>query len=347
MSKRQNYTTYHNPKKKQLGLTYLDTSGQYNKLYEATFKGPNDEFTIKMSPDDPRLKLQKQREDEEWERFKRRNMKIKVNYFKSEEERKRYLESKEPLPINPHMIVLSKDPKRKVVTQRKREIIKISDLPRDGNIYIKDEMNDYFEKQFDEGLVQEKDYINLRLINEINLRHPRKFDDLGKPEKYSLFFDGFGYFGWSTESMFCDMNKFGIGLVDYFRILKVNIAFYLFLAFIAFLCLYSCGENFDKINDIKQIFHYSDVKDFFTKFSLGNIISKDYYRCQMEDTSDIENIKEISLHCDYYQDNNYFYMNKNSILFFETSEETEEIEYGDSICNNYMSNTKYKSPLYE
>ena len=345
MSKRQNYTTYHNPKKKQLGLTYLDTSGQYNKLYEATFKGPNDEFTIKMSPDDPRLKLQKQREDEEWERFKRRNMKIKVNYFKSEEERKRYLESKEPLPINPHMIVLSKDPKRKVVTQRKREIIKISDLPRDGNIYIKDEMNDYFEKQFDEGLVQEKDYINLRLINEINLRHPRKFDDLGKPEKYSLFFDGFGYFGWSTESMFCDMNKFGIGLVDYFRILKVNIAFYLFLAFIAFLCLYSCGENFDKINDIKQIFHYSDVKDFFTKFSLGNIISKDYYRCQMEDTSDIENIKEISLHCDYYQDNNYFYMNKNSILFFETSEETEEIEYGDSICNNYMSNTKYKSPF--
>ena len=49
-----------------------------------------------------------------------------------------------------------------------------------------DEMADYFEKQFDEGLVQEKDYINLRLINEINLRHPRKFDDLGKPEKYSL-----------------------------------------------------------------------------------------------------------------------------------------------------------------
>ena len=140
MSKRQNYTTYHNPKKKQLGLTYLDTSGQYNKLYEATFKGPNDEFTIKMSPDDPRLKLQKQREDEEWELFKKRNMKIKVNYFKSEEERKRYLESKEPLPINPHMIVLSKDPKRKVVTQRKREIIKISDIPRDGNIYFKDEI---------------------------------------------------------------------------------------------------------------------------------------------------------------------------------------------------------------
>ena len=345
MSKRQNYTTYHNPKKKQLGLTYLDTSGQYNKLYEATFKGPNDEFTIKMSPDDPRLKLQKQREDEEWELFKKRNMKIKVNYFKSEEERKRYLESKEPLPINPHMIVLSKDPKRKVVTQRKREIIKISDIPRDGNIYFKDEMSDYFEKQFDEGLVQEKDYINLRLINEINLRHPRKFDDLGKPEKYSLIFDGFGYFGWSDESMFCNMNKFGIGLVDYFRILKVNIFFYLFLAFIAFLCLYSCGENFDKINDIKQIFHYSDVKDFFTKFSLGNIISKDYYRCQMEDTSDIENIKEIALHCDYYQDNNYFYMNKDSILFFETSEETEDIEYGDSICNNYMSNTKYKSPF--
>ena len=144
------------------------------------------------------------------------------------------LESKEPLPINPHMIVLSKDPKRKIVTQRKREIIKISDIPREGNLYFRDENHDLFEKQFDEGLVQEKDYINLRLINEINLRHPRKFDDLGKPEKYSLFFDGFGYFGCSTESMFCDMNKFGIGLVDYFRILKVNILFYLFWLLLLF-----------------------------------------------------------------------------------------------------------------
>ena len=99
-------------------------------------------------------------------------------------------------------------------------------------------MADYFEKQFDEGLVQEKDYINLRLINEINLRHPRKFDDLGKPQKYSLFFDGFGYFGCIDESMLCDMNKYGVGLVDYFRLLKINIIFYLFLGFIAFLCLY-------------------------------------------------------------------------------------------------------------
>ena len=136
MSKRQNYTSYPKPKKKkqQLGLTYLDTTGQYNKLYEAAFLNPNDDFTFKMDPNDPRLKLKKQQEDEEWERFKRRNMKIKVNYFKTEDERKRYLESKEPLPINPHMIVLSKDPKRKIITQRKREIIKISDLPRDGNI---------------------------------------------------------------------------------------------------------------------------------------------------------------------------------------------------------------------
>ena len=129
MSKRNNYTTQHIPKKKkEFGLAYLDTSGQYNRLYEATFKGPNDDFNINMSPDDPRLKLQKQREDEEWERFKRRNMKIKVNYFKSEEERRRYLESKEPLPINPHMIVLSKDPKRKIVTQRKRQEILISEV---------------------------------------------------------------------------------------------------------------------------------------------------------------------------------------------------------------------------
>ena len=125
MSKRQNYTINHIPKSKNknLGLTYLDTTGNQNRLYEATFKGPNDNFVIKMSDDDPRMRLRKQREDEEWERFKRKNMKIKVNYFKNEEEKRRYLQSKEPLPINPHMIVLSKDPKRKIVTQRKREII--------------------------------------------------------------------------------------------------------------------------------------------------------------------------------------------------------------------------------
>ena len=70
MSKRQNYTSQHAPKKKkEFGLAYLDTTGQYNRLYEATFKGPNDDFLVNMSPDDPRLKLQKQREDEEWERF--------------------------------------------------------------------------------------------------------------------------------------------------------------------------------------------------------------------------------------------------------------------------------------
>lgn len=184
----------------------------------------------------------------------------------------------------------------------------------------------------------------MRLINEINLRHPRKFDDLGKPEKYSLITDGFGYFGCSDESMFCDMNKFGIGLVDYFRILKINILFYLFLAFISFLCLYSCGENFSKINDIERIFHFSSIKDFLTKFSLGNVISKDYYKCQMEDTSDIQNIKEIALHCDYYDKDNYFYMNKNSILFFETSKETD-VTYGDTICNNYIINKKYESPF--
>ena len=345
MSKRNNYTTQHIPKKKkEFGLAYLDTTGQYNRLYEATFKSPNDDFNINMSPDDPRLKLQKQREDEEWERFKRRNMKIKVNYFKSEEERRRYLESKEPLPINPHMIVLSKDPKRKIVTQRKRLEIIISDVPRDGNIYFRDDMADYFEKQFDEGLVQEKDYVNLRLINEINLRHPRKFDDLGKPQKYSLFFDGFGYFGCSDECMLCDMNKFGVGLVDYFRLLKINIIFYSFLAFIAFLCLYTCGENFNKLNEIKNIFHFNDVKDFFTKFTLANVISKDYYRCQMENTTDINNIKEISLYCDYYKQDNYFYMNTDSLLFFETSDE-KDIDYGDSICNNYISNKKYESPF--
>ena len=346
MSKRQNYTINHIPKSKNknIGLTYLDTTGNQNRLYEATFKGPNDDFVIKMSDDDPRMRLRKQREDEEWERFKRKNMKIKVNYFKSEEEKRRYLESKEPLPINPHMIVLSKDPKRKIVTQRKREIIKISDIPREGNLYFRDENHDLFEKQFDEDIVQEKDYINLRLINEINLRHPRKFDDLGKPKKYSLIFDQFGYFGCKVDSMFCDMNKFGVGLVDYFRILKVNIIFYLILALFSFLSLYTFGESFDKLDDVKNIFHFSDVKDFLTKFTLGNVISKDYYRCQIEDTSDKDNINEIALHCDYYQKDNYFYMNKNSILFFETSDETD-ITYGDSICNNYISNTKYESPF--
>ena len=132
MSKKQNYTTYNIPKEKdfrlnKLGnkdmLTYLDTSGGITHLYEAKFRGPNDDFLVKMSDDDPRMKLKRQREEEEWEKFKKKNLKIRVNEFQSEEDRKRYLESKEPLPINPHIIVLSKDPKRKVI---QRKLFKLS-----------------------------------------------------------------------------------------------------------------------------------------------------------------------------------------------------------------------------
>ena len=165
MSKKQNYTTYDIPKEKDFKfnlnknknmLTYLDTSGGMNHLYEAKFQGPNDDFIVKMSDDDPRMILRRQREEEEWEKFKKKNLKIRVNEFKSEEDRRRYLESKEPLPINPHIIILSKDPKRKVIQQGKRKVIRISDLPREGNIYTRDEMDDFFNKQFDEGLLLEK-----------------------------------------------------------------------------------------------------------------------------------------------------------------------------------------------
>ena len=352
MSKKQNYTTYQIPKEKDFKIlsterknivTYIDTSGGYNALYEAKFRSPNDDFIVKMSDDDPRVKLRKQREEEEWEKFKKKNLKIHVNEFKDEEERKRYLESKEPLPINPHIIVLAKDPKRKVITQRKRKVIRISDLPREGNIYSRDENEDYFNKQFDEGIKLEKDYVNLRLIHEINLRHPRKFDQLGKPEKYSIFCEDLGYFGLKEQDMFVDMNKFGVGLVDYFRILKLNLLFYFIMALISFLCLYSCGENFMKINDIQKIFHFSGIKDFLTKFTLGNTLSKDYYKCQVEDTTDLSNKKLIAMHCDYYPKNNYFFLDKDSLSIFEMSDESDIVPY-DSSCNNYINNIRYNSP---
>ena len=349
MSKKQNYITdnirnenhlkINNLNNKDM-LAYLDTSGNVHRLYEAKFIGPNDKFMVKMSDDDPRMKLRRQREEEEWEKFKKKNLKIRVNEFKSEEERRRYLESKEPLPINPHIIVLSKDPKRKVIEQRKRQVIRISDLPREGNIYFRDKMDDYFNEQFDEGIVHEKDYINMRLIHEINLRHPRKFDPLGKPEKYSIC-DTFGYFGLTEDTMYCDMNKFGVGLVDYFRILKFNLLFYLILGIIGFLSLYSCGENFSKIDDIQKIFHFSNIKDFLAKFTLGNTISKDYYKCQVEDITDKES---INIQCDYYPKNNYFYLIKDSLAIFETSKDNETAPY-DSICNNYINNIKYESPF--
>ena len=349
MSKKQNYITnnirnenhlkINNLNNKDM-LAYLDTSGNVHRLYEAKFIGPNDKFMVKMSDDDPRMKLRRQREEEEWEKFKKKNLKIRVNEFKSEEERRRYLESKEPLPINPHIIVLSKDPKRKVIEQRKRQVIRISDLPREGNIYFRDKMDDYFNEQFDEGIVHEKDYINMRLIHEINLRHPRKFDPLGKPEKYSIC-DTFGYFGLTEDTMYCDMNKFGVGLVDYFRILKFNLLFYLILGIIGFLSLYSCGENFSKIDDIQKIFHFSNIKDFLAKFTLGNTISKDYYKCQVEDITDKE---LINIQCDYYPKNNYFYLIKDSLAIFETSKDNETTPY-DSICNNYINNIKYESPF--
>ena len=82
MSKRQNYTTYNIPKEKDFKIlsterknmvTYIDTDGGYNRLYEATFRSPNDPFLVKMSDDDPRMKLRKQREEEEWEKFKNKS----------------------------------------------------------------------------------------------------------------------------------------------------------------------------------------------------------------------------------------------------------------------------------
>ena len=329
--------------KKKETITYLDTSGKIDNLYEVPFRSPNDEFIVKMSDDDQRMKLRRQREEEEWEKFKRKNLKIRVNEFQNEEERHRYLESKEPLPINPHIIVLSKDPKRKVIKKRERKVIRISDLPREGNIYTRKQFVDYFEKQFDEGLVLEKDYVNLRLIHEINLRHPRKFDQMGKPEKYS-FFEDMGYFGLTDDTMFVDMNKFGVGLVDYFRILKFNLLFYLFLAFIGFLCLLSCGENFGKIDDIRKMFHFSNIKDFLTKFTLANSISKDYYKCHIEDTSDLLINDKIIMQCDYYTKNNYFFLDTDSIALFETSDETNVIKY-NTICNKYVYNVRYTSPF--
>ena len=201
-------------------------------------------------------------------------------------------------------------------------------------------MSDFFNQQFDAGLVLEQDYINLRLINEINLRHPRKFDAMGKPEKYS-FCEGFGYFGFREEDMFVDMNKFGVGLVDYFRILKLNLLFYFILALFAFLSLYSCGENFSKIDDIKKMFNFSSIKDFLVKLSLGNTLSKDYYKCQVENITDINS---IAIQCDYYPKNNYFYLVKDSLAIFETSKETDISPY-ESICNNYVNNMKYDSPF--
>ena len=345
--KKQNYTTIHPldkqyelPKEKKNIVLYLNADGKYDRLYEAQYQTTNADYIVKMDENDPRLKLQRQREEEEWERFKKKNMKIRVNEFKSEEERKYYLESKEPLPINPHMIVLPKEPKKSLSKQRKRKTIKLSDLPREGNIYIKDDMQDYFDKQFDDGLLFESDYIDLRLIHEINLRHPRKFDPLGKPSKYS-FCDSLGFFGFLDKDLFGDFNKFGVGLVDYFRLLKSNIIFYLIIALIGFFALCTCGENLKKLSDVQKFFGYSNLKDFFMKLSFGNILLKEYYKCKLVDETKINN---ITLTCENYPKNNYYYVDKSSLAIFQISNETVTETY-DKVCDNYAINKKYKSPF--
>ena len=137
------------------------------------------------------------------------------------------------------------------------------------------------------------------------------------------------------------MNKFGVGLVDYFRLLKFNLLFYFILAVFGFLTLYSCGENLSKIDDISKIFHFSNIRDFLAKFTLGNSMSKDYYKCIVDD---IRNKTSINIQCDYYPKSNYFYLIKDSLAIFETSDENETAPY-DSICNNYVNNKRYESPF--
>ena len=107
---------------------------------------------------------------------------------------RKQLEAQQPLPYNPDLIVVPKDPKNKKLRKRERVVKVINDIPREGKMFKRDADSNYYETHLGENAKTEDEYNDIMLINEINLRHPRNHDSRGTPYKIPLCED-IGMFG--------------------------------------------------------------------------------------------------------------------------------------------------------
>ena len=245
-------------------------------------------------------------------------------------------------PIKSEIIKLS----RKEDKEKEEEKKEINEKPRKQNIFKKDPDENLFNEELKKNYSNQEEYNKVMLLNEINKRHPRKINKKGKPLKYNIC-DNFGFFGNNPLCLFNDFSKFGEGLSDYFRLLKINII-YFFLCFIFTLLIFIyCGEDIKKSKkDIKVVFGYSKVKDFLMRYTLSNILINNY------NIYDIISIKGKEIKYTFscptsIIDNKKYQVYKNSIskcLFFY---DNVNIDYIKSKFSNLINYQRYERIKFE
>ena len=125
-------------------INYVKKTGDIEKIYEKAFNEKDiGEYNFEMDENDPRYKLKKMLEEQEWERFKNKS-KIPIAVYPDRETLRKQIEESQPLPYNPDLIVVPKDPKSKKPRKRRHETRTIDDIPRDGRMVKRDPDGDYY-----------------------------------------------------------------------------------------------------------------------------------------------------------------------------------------------------------
>ena len=312
-------------------INYFNKTGEVEKIYEKAFNEKDiGDYNFVIDENDPRYKLRKMLEEQEWEKFKNKS-KIPVAIYPDRETMRKQLEAQQPLPYNPDLIVVPKDPKNKKLRKRERVVKVINDIPREGKMFKRDADSNYYETHLGENAKTEDEYNDIMLINEINLRHPRNHDSRGTPYKIPLCED-IGMFGWKDKWMYNEFSRYGIGLGDYFRLLKYNLLFFL-IVFLFGVIYYAINViNYDTVNLNStypdKIFGYSKFKDAAFKLSLG-YYRNHYYMCNLIPIDNIDFIYDYS--CETVTNEINEYVNEKSIAKFSFLSGDEEVEN----CHNY------------
>ena len=326
-------------------INYIDKNGKISRLYEKAYSESNSD-TI----NDPNIDHDAQNKAKQLkEQFNTKTKnEIPLAIYDIKEPEKVYSEEKEPLPYNPDLIVVPKDPKPNNIKNKRELIINYEDdIPREDKMFIKDEESFYFKDNLGIEAKTEQEYNNIRLVNEINEYHPRKIDYNGIPSKFKIC-ESLGYYLIRKNWLINEFSKFGLGLTDYFRILKNNFIIYLLCCLFGMILLIK-NKTFNKNNfkEIKSNFGYFNLYDTFMFLSYGATIYKNYYKCDLLNFND-ENYDEDYIYyltCDNEIENvktntfDNYTIYKTSISLFEINNE-EKIEnmYDLKYCYDFNRN---------
>ena len=324
-------------------LKYFDDFGDINTLYQKEFETNSleDDILELGNENNNNYKLDEKRKKYLLNTIRNYN---KVNNITNEKEKLKLNEFENySSPLTSDLIMISKH--EKVNNQKNKTI----NNPINNMIYKNNPENDFYLKEIRNQSNNENEYNTMMLLNEINMRHPRKFNQNGKPYKFNIC-DNFGFFSFNPLSLINEFSKFGEGVNDYFRLLKINFIFFILCSIISFILFYYCGDDIDKYkNDIKIVFGYSFIRDFLTRYTLSNILMNNYY------LYDIVSIKGNEINYTYSCpssniDNRSFQVYENSIskcYFFYEDEKIDKIKNKLVELINYLRFERVEDEIEE